>query len=94
MATPITTVTGNALDGRPVNRHVYGKLPIHERGWPVYEVTIMYYQMYITNGEWRWRLRAANHQIIASGEGYQNESDCLHAIGLVKGSSNAPVYKQ
>ena len=42
--------------------------------------------------EWRWRLRAANHQIIAvSGEGYKNRRDCLHAIGLVKASSTAPV---
>lgn len=41
---------------------------------------------------WRWRLVAANHRIIAdSGESYYNLSDCLSAIGLVKGSKNAPV---
>lgn len=35
-------------------------------------------------GAWRWRLKAANGEIIASGEGYRNRSDCIHAIGLVK----------
>jgi uncharacterized protein YegP (UPF0339 family) len=38
-------------------------------------------------GEWRWRLKSANHEIIASGEGYANKSDCLHAVGLVKGTT-------
>ena len=43
-------------------------------------------------GLWRWRLRAANNQIIAvSGEGYWNLSDCLAAIKLVKASYSAPV---
>ena len=55
----------------------------------------MEYHMYKdTNGQWRWRLLAANNRIIAnSDEGYYNESDCLHAINLVKSSSTAPVYK-
>ena len=44
--------------------------------------------------EWRWRLRARNNEIIAvSSEGYVNKSDCMHAINLVKQSSNAPVYE-
>jgi uncharacterized protein YegP (UPF0339 family) len=43
-------------------------------------------------GEWRWRLLAANGRIIAiSSEGYSKREDCLHAIGLVKSSQNAPV---
>lgn len=45
--------------------------------------------------EWRWRLKADNARIIAnSGEGYKNESDCMAAITLVKGSANAPVVKE
>ncbi len=44
-------------------------------------------------GEWRWRLQAASNEIIASGEGYKNKSDCLHAIDLVKESTNAPVQE-
>lgn len=42
-------------------------------------------------GEWRWRLRAANGKIIAVGEGYVERRDCLHCIGLVKASADAPV---
>ena len=53
----------------------------------------MYYEVYKgTNGQWRWRLFAANNQIIAnSGEGYANRGDCLGAIELVKSSQDAPV---
>ncbi|HYW12587.1 MAG TPA: DUF1508 domain-containing protein [Longimicrobium sp.] len=44
------------------------------------------------NGEWRWRLKAENGEIIAdSGEGYKNKPDCLAGIALVKGSKDAPV---
>ena len=35
-------------------------------------------------GEYRWRLRAGNHKIIAHGEGYANLQDCLHCIDLVR----------
>ena len=44
-------------------------------------------------GEWRWRLRAANNEIVAtSGEGYINKTDCVHAIELVKSAaSTAPI---
>lgn len=53
-----------------------------------------YYMYRDTNNQWRWRLVAANNRTIASsGEGYRNESDCLAAIDLVKGSSSAPVRK-
>ena len=44
--------------------------------------------------QWRWQLRAANNEIIASGESYHNEADCLHAIALVKASGSAPLRKQ
>lgn len=52
-----------------------------------------YYVYKDTAGQWRWYLRAANNRKIAdSGESYQNKSDCLAAIDLVKASYNAPVY--
>lgn len=55
----------------------------------------MYYEVYKdAQGQWRWRLKAANHEKIASsGEGYTNKQDCLHAIELVKSSSNAPTHE-
>lgn len=43
-------------------------------------------------GEWRWRLRVQNGNIIAeSGEGYVNRHDCEHAIDLVKRSEKAEI---
>ena len=55
----------------------------------------MYFQMYQDNkGEWRWRLKAANHETIAiSSEGYVRKSSCEHAISLVKYSSDAPIHE-
>ena len=56
----------------------------------------MYFQTYQDNaGEWRWRLRAGNHEIIAvSSEGYSAKSSCLHSIDLVKSTDvNTPVHE-
>lgn len=40
--------------------------------------------------QWRWTYVASNGRKIAdSGEGYNNEADCLHGITLMKGSANA-----
>jgi len=52
----------------------------------------MHYEKYKSGVQWRWRLRAANNEIISSGESYWNESDCDDAIKLNKGSGSAPVY--
>lgn len=53
-----------------------------------------YYIYRDSNNHWRWYLLAGNNRKIAnSGEGYYNKQDCLDAIGLVKGSYNAPVYE-
>ena len=36
-------------------------------------------------GEFRWRLRADNNEIIAdSAEGYKAKADCEHGVDLVK----------
>ena len=37
----------------------------------------------IGGGEWRWRLKAGNGEIIAQGESYTSKENCLHAIKLV-----------
>lgn len=39
-------------------------------------------------GEFRWRLRAANNQVIATGEGYASKAGCKNGIESVK--KNAP----
>lgn len=53
----------------------------------------MYFQIFPSGRQWRWRLRAGNHEIIAiSSESYWNKSDCIHAIGLVMSTdSDTPV---
>ena len=33
---------------------------------------------------WFWHLKAANHEIIAQGEGYRNKDDALDAIDLIQ----------
>ena len=38
-------------------------------------------------GAWRWRLKAANGQIIATGEGYKDKPGCEDAIASVKKTS-------
>lgn len=45
------------------------------------------------NANWYWRLLSGNHEIIANGEGYVRKSDCLHAIRLVDGNRNLPIYQ-
>ncbi len=45
-------------------------------------------------GQWRWRLRAANHETVASGESYVNKADCLHVIGLIKGVHDETPVKE
>jgi uncharacterized protein YegP (UPF0339 family) len=46
-----------------------------------------------SNAQWYWHLKAANGEKLCASEGYRNETDCLHCIGLVKASSSAPVRK-
>jgi len=43
--------------------------------------------------QWRWRLKAANHKIVAdSAERYTTKQGCLHGLMLVKGANNVPVF--
>ncbi|MFD1986978.1 YegP family protein [Mesorhizobium newzealandense] len=53
-----------------------------------------YYEIYQSGYQWRWRFKSNNHEVIASGESYWNKADCLNAIGLMKGSKDAPVYER
>lgn len=43
--------------------------------------------------QWRWRLKAANHKIVAQGESYVNRADCEHAVALLKSTTRiTPVH--
>lgn len=45
-----------------------------------------------SGGEWRWRLRVQNGNVIAdSAEGYARREDCEHGIALVRTSADAAV---
>lgn len=41
------------------------------------------------SGDYRFRLRATNGQVIATGQGYKSKKTCLEGIESVK--KNAPV---
>jgi hypothetical protein len=43
----------------------------------------MYFEIYQSGTQWRWRLKSGNHEIIASGEGYVSKAGAEHAIQLV-----------
>lgn len=53
----------------------------------------MRFEMYRdSTGEWRWRLRARNGEVVAdSGEGYKRREDCEHGIELVRQSAEAKI---
>jgi uncharacterized protein YegP (UPF0339 family) len=62
----------------------------------------MYFEIYqerpslasATVGQWRWRLKGANHEILASGEAYHNKQDCLNVIALLKSTTvSTPVHE-
>jgi uncharacterized protein YegP (UPF0339 family) len=37
--------------------------------------------------QWRWRLKSANHEILASGESYVHRRDCEHVVSLLQQTS-------
>jgi uncharacterized protein YegP (UPF0339 family) len=54
----------------------------------------MTFEMYKDRGgEFRWRLKATNGQVIATGgQGYTAKADCRHAIELIqKGAATATI---
>lgn len=47
----------------------------------------MRFEMYKDSyGQYRWRLKAGNGEIIAQGEAYHNRQDCIDAVNLVMGT--------
>ena len=55
----------------------------------------MYFEVYRSGDQYRWRLKAANHEIVAQGEAYVKKQDCLHAIELIKGTDeNTPTQDE
>lgn len=44
----------------------------------------LYRSLTLFGRRWRWRLRAGNGEIMASGEDYVNKTDALRAIQLIR----------
>lgn len=45
----------------------------------------MYFEIYQdAKGEYRWRLKAGNHEIVAVGESYKTKQSCQKGIDVVK----------
>ena len=45
----------------------------------------MYFEFYKNDqGQWRWRAKGDNHEIIAHGEGYKAKASVQHVIALIK----------
>ena len=44
-----------------------------------------------TGGEYRFRLKAGNGQVIATGEGYKSKKSCMNGIESIR--KNAPDAK-
>lgn len=56
----------------------------------------MYFEIFKskTDNQWYWHLKAANHEIVAYGEGYRNRDDCVHAVNLVMDTTRkTPFYE-
>ena len=55
----------------------------------------MKFQIYLdTQKQFRWRLKSANNEPLASGEGYTTKENCMKAISLVQSSSKAAIEDQ
>lgn len=53
----------------------------------------MKFEMYKDpRGQFRWRLKAANGEIIAQGESYVNKIDCQKAVGMVMDTSRETPF--
>lgn len=54
----------------------------------------MQFQLYKSGSYWYWRLRAANHEIIAQGEGYVNKLDAQKAVALVMDTNRQTPFHE
>ena len=53
----------------------------------------MYFEILRSTAGYRWRIRGANHEIMAVSEVLASKASCSNAIAVVKqGAASAPVY--
>lgn len=51
----------------------------------------MKFELYKSSGKFRWRLVAANGEIIAQGQGYASKQKALQAVDLIRTCTDAPT---
>ncbi|EIL87233.1 YegP family protein, partial [Rhodanobacter spathiphylli] len=57
--------------------------------------TPMYFYLFksTANNQWYFNIRAANHERIASSEGYHNKQDAINTINVIRrGAATAGIY--
>jgi uncharacterized protein len=54
----------------------------------------MKFELYKSGAEWRWRLKAGNGEIIASGESYKNRQDAVDAVNLVMDTNKQTPFHE
>lgn len=53
------------------------------------------FEVYVDNaGEFRFRLKAKNGQIIATGEGYKSKSGCMNGIESIRKNADSDVFEE
>jgi len=53
------------------------------------------FEVYVDKaGEFRFRLKAKNGQIIATGEGYKAKKSCLNGIESIRKNADSPVVEE
>ncbi len=53
------------------------------------------FEMYVDKaGEYRFRLKAGNGQIIATGEGYKKKTSCLNGIDSIKRNADSETVEE
>jgi uncharacterized protein YegP (UPF0339 family) len=52
---------------------------------------MMRFELYKSSGKFRWRLVAANGEVIAQGQGYTRKEKALEAIDLVRQARGARI---
>ena len=53
----------------------------------------MTFEIYKSKGKFRWRLKADNGEIVASGEGYTRKAKVLEAIDLLKSTNDGVLVE-
>lgn len=57
------------------------------------EDTPVYFEILRSGSEFFWRIRGANHEVLAHSEMLTSKAACQNAIDVVKrGAASAPVY--